>query len=49
VVPMAPETVVLPAPPIVRFCAAPEMLPERVSAPASELMREAEPRVSAPA
>ena len=45
---MLPLTVVLPAPPKVRFCA-PLIAPERVSRSASELMLEAPARVMAPA
>ena len=46
-VPMTLLTVVLPAPPIVRFCA-PLMPPDKVSVSASELMRVAAPSVMAP-
>jgi hypothetical protein len=45
---MVPLTVVLPAPPMDRFCV-PEIPPESVSVPASELMRVAAPSVMAPA
>ena len=47
-VPMALLIVVLPAPPTVS-AKAPPIAPERVSKPASELMREAAARVMAPA
>ena len=47
-VPRTPVSVRLPAPPSVSACA-PEILPDSVSVPASELMRVAEPSVMAPA